>query len=459
MSAAAPSVTLLRRVAGSVRIARAVLEARRFATADAGALQRAQERRIAETVRHALATVPYYRALARSLRIAPRDLRTAADLARLPLVGREQLQAAPEQLLSEACPADARLEIRSGGSSGGPRGVWHDVGSLLDDVGHGERHWSVLCRLAGTPRPRTMVIGSPRSSEIDIRAFVRRHALIPRRTSRAGTPLSMADPPEEAARAVAAYRPDLLLGYGSYLERVAQILDEVHGRDAAPAVFGFGGDAMSPSGRARIVERLGARVWSMYQAVESLKIAYECPRGAGLHVHADLCLVRVVDAQGRDVRPGERGEVVISNLVDRATVLLNYRLGDEVDLPAEPCGCGSPLPLIGFPEGRVEDWLVLPSGARVYTQRLRAIFTDERDVWQYQLVQERPGRLHIALVVTERADRTALAARLERAIAVVVGRDVALSLDFVQELERTPSGKVRVVIRRDAAAQAPTPVA
>ena len=449
MSSSTRARTFLHRAAGSARIARAMLAARRFPSTDGDAIRRAQERRIADVVRHAFRTVPYYRDLARRLGCDPRDLRTAADLARLPLIGRRELQEHPGHFLSDACPPSMRLEIRSGGSSGAPRGVWHDAASVLDDAGNGERHWAILRRLAGKHRFRAMTIGSPRSSESDVRAFVRCHAIVPSPVSRAGVAYDMTVAPEEVARAVAAARPDVVLGYGSYLERVAQLLDESQGPAAAPRVFAYSGDAMSPSGRARIVERLGAKVWTAYQAVESLKIGWECARGAGLHVHADLCAVRVVDADGRDVAPGGRGEVVISNLVNRATVLLNYRLGDEVELPAAPCGCGVPLPLIGFPEGRVEDWLVVPSGERVYTQRLRASLTDEREVWQYQLVQERPSSLCVSLVVAERADRAVLANRVGRAIGDVVGPGVAVSVRFVRELERTPAGKVRVVIRRD----------
>jgi len=441
--------TFLHRAAGSVRIARAMLAARRFASADGDTIRRAQERRVAEIVRHAFDTVPYYRDLARRLGCDPRDLRTAADLARLPLIGRRELQEHPELFLSEACPPWMRLEVRSGGSSGAPRGVWHDAASVLDDAGNGERHWAILRRLAGKQRFRTMTIGSPRNSESDVRAFVRRHAVVPAPVSRAGAAYDMTVAPEDVARAVVAARPDVVLGYGSYLERVAQLLDESHGPAAVPRVFAYSGDAMSPSGRARIVERLGATVWTAYQAVESLKIGWQCAHGAGLHVHADLCAVRVVDADGRDVAPGGRGEVVISNLVDHATVLLNYRLGDEVEVPAAPCGCGVPLPLIGFPEGRVEDWLVVPSGERVYTQRLRACFTDEREVWQYQLVQERPSSLRVALVAAEQADRAVLANRVGRAIAGIVGPGVAVAVQFVRELERTAAGKVRAVIRHD----------
>ena len=120
------------------------------------------------------------------------------------------------------------------GSSGAPRGVWHDAASVLDDAGNGERHWAILRRLAGKQRFRTMTIGSPRNSESDVRAFVRRHAVVPAPVSRAGAAYDMTVAPEDVARAVATARPDVVLGYGSYLERVAQLLDESHGPAAVP---------------------------------------------------------------------------------------------------------------------------------------------------------------------------------------------------------------------------------
>jgi phenylacetate-CoA ligase len=446
--------SLARRMLGSVRVARELVASQRLAAADLARVRRAQERRIAHMVAHAAATVPYYRD---TLRLTPDDLRTADDLARLPILERRQLQEDPECFLSRARPRTEYLELRSGGSSGAPRAVQHDPISVLENTAHGERHWAILRRLVGKRRCRTFGVGSPRAADVELRAFARRRALIPGAAVGASRRRSMAERPEDVAREIAATRPDVVRGYGSYLERVAQILEEQHPHDAVPRVFFYGGDAMSPTARARIAAR-GAAVWSSYQAVECLKIAFECPAGAGLHVHADLCALRIVDRDGNDVPVGTSGDVVISNLVNRATVLLNYRLGDEASWLAGPCGCGSPLPLMSFLEGRVEDWFPLPSGERVYTQRLRALFTDEQQIWQYQIVQERSSALRIAIVVADGADRAVLASRVGAAVARVVGPGVAIAVDFVRELERTPSGKVRTVVRR-AARQDALPVA
>jgi phenylacetate-CoA ligase len=372
------------RLAGTLRVVAELPRALAFAQRSAEAVARARDARIREVVEHAYRTVPFYADAMRARGMCPADVRDPAGLASLPLVERRDIQREPERFLSRARPKDAHLPLRTGGSSGAPCVVYHDPRSVLENVAHGERHRVFLRALAGKMRPRVLAIASPRGSEEELRAFVRRHALVPGRVAVAGrTLLSMADQPERVARAVRDLRPDVVFSYGSYLERLAQLLEDgapAGGRGALPRAFVYGGDAMSAAARTRIQRCLGIRVWSTYQAVEALKIAFECTLARGLHVHADLCDVRIVDRDGRDVPDGETGDVVVSNLVNRGTVLLNYRLGDVSALVRGPCPCGSPLPLLAFPAGRLEDWLETPLGERVYSQRLRAIFTDEAEV-------------------------------------------------------------------------------
>lgn len=448
------------RVLGSARIAWSTRDAHSFARRSAEATRVAQESRLRRMVEHAYRTVPFYADSMRTLGITSADIRTADDLAHLPIVARAAIQRDPERFLSRARPKSEYLALRTGGSSGAPCVVYHDPVSALENTGHGERHRSVLARLTGKRRFRVLGIGSPRGSEAELRAFVRRHALVPDVAVAARALRTMAEAPEDIARDLAAIRPDVVLSYGSYLERLAEVLEHGRGSYFLPAVLAYGGDAMSAVGRERIVRGLGIRVWSSYQAVECTKIGFECEHHTGLHVHADLCALRIVDGEGRTVPDGTSGEVVISNLVNRGTVLLNYRLGDQAALSPGACPCGSALPLLGFPEGRIEDWFSVPSGERIYTQRLRALFTDEVDVRRYQIVQESVAAVRVAIVAAESADRAALAARVAGALRAVLGPGVALRIDFVTDLERTALGKVRTIIRRAAAVdQSATPEA
>ena len=98
-------------------------------------------------------------------------------------------------------------------------------------------------------------------------------------------------------------------------------------------------------------------VLSVYQAVEIGIIGWECERQCGHHLNVDLCPIRILDSDRRELPIGESGQVVTSNLVNRGTVLLNYMLGDLATRLPEPCGCGRSLPLLSHVQGRTTDWL------------------------------------------------------------------------------------------------------
>ncbi len=438
---------MIRRLRGTLLLAWTALGQATFPERSPAAIRRAQLRRLASMVRHAYATVPYYAETMRKLALDPDAIRTPDDLARLPILERVQIQRDPEYFRSRARPREAYVPYRSGGSSGAPCVVYHDPDALLENTAHGEREMAVLRRLVGRRRFQALSVGSRRGTEEDVRETVRRHAWIPRVLERERPVLSVGDPPEQVALVVDELRPDVVSSYGSYLERLAQAMEATPGGHR-PRVLAYGGDGMSPAARARIVERMGLRVWSSYQAIESFKIAFECELGTALHVHVDLCPVRIVDGSGADVAPGVVGDVVVSNLVNRGTVLLNYRIGDVASLLPVPCPCGRALPLLSFPQGRVEEWLDIPGGRRVFTQQIRTIFTDETQVWQYQIVQEATDRLRVALVAAEDADRPAIVGRVVAGFARVVGSAVAVQVEFVDTVERTADGKLRVVLRR-----------
>jgi phenylacetate-CoA ligase len=140
------------------------------------------------------------------------------------------------------------------------------------------------------------------------------------------------------------------------------------------------------------------------------------------------------------------GDVVISNLVNRGTVLLNYRLGDIATLLPDPCSCGRTLPLLSFLEGRTDDWITLPDGRLLHPQAIRIIFTAEQSVWQYQVVQQAPAQFSVAVIAADDCDRTQLQARLVAQFRNTFGEDSHITVSFVSDLPRTARGKVRPVI-------------
>jgi len=202
-------------------------------------------------------------------------------------------------------------------------------------------------------------------------------------------------------------------------------------------------------------------VISVYQAIESAQIGFECESHRGHHLNIDLCPIRIVDADGRQLPPGESGEVVISNLINRATVLLNYRLGDIAAEIPDPCDCGRSLPLLSMVEGRAHEWLTASDGRRLHSQILIRPFSLDTEVWGYRITQSKPGEFRAEVLAVPGSDREQVAGRIRERFAEIVGPEEDVEIAFVDSLPRTAAGKVLragVVSPRDGS-DSPSPAA
>jgi len=412
------------------------------------AVERAQARRVRRMVAHAYATVPYYRATMDRLGLRPDDFRGAADLAKLPIVGREELQRDSEAFVSTAAPVDRYLKLRSGGSTGAPRTVFYDAAALLENAAHGERMRSIYTPLIGrATRYRETVLTPPHGAASDVSRFVRARGVAPGRFWIERRFVSLLDPPERIAEQIDEFRPEVLRAYGSILETLFAHYRARGTPFHRPKLITYSSDDISPATRRLITEEYGIPVFAAYQAIEALKIGFECDRHRGYHLNLDLYPVRIVGAAGEPVPDGTSGEVVVSNLVGRATVLLNYRLGDLATVDPEPCPCGRSLPLLSALDGRRDDVIELPSGRIVHPQALRGVLTGEERVWQYQIVQQTPAHFTVA-IMADPADRSALRDRVAAGLAARLVDPVTIEVTFVDAIARTAGGKVRPIVSR-----------
>lgn len=407
---------------------------------------RGQARRVQAMVAYAYRYVPYYRETMDRLGLSAADFKSGADLARLPIVERAQLQRDPERFLSTAQPAGRYLRIRSGGSTGAPCTVYHSADALFQNAAHGERERSIYAGLVGRRYGyRETVIASPFSTAFEVQRFCQSQALFPGGMRVQRQYLSLLDSAEENCRHINSFRPHIIQSYGSYLDILFHFLETSGAMMASPRLITYSSDGLSDATRDLIVKRYGIPVFSTYQAVEAFKVGFDCERHQGLHLNVDLYPVRIVDAEGRDLPPGESGQVVVSNLVNRGTVLLNYRLGDIARIRPERCPCGRSLPLMTYVQGRADDHVLLPSGRRLHAQAIRTIFTNETQVRQYQVVQRGPREFDLAIVAAVGCDRERIRRSVASRLGDWFGPDVTVRVRFVDALERTPAGKSRPV--------------
>jgi len=124
----------------------------------------------------------------------------------------------------------------------------------------------------------------------------------------------------------------------------------------------------------------------------------ECSPGFGYHLNPDHVLVEVINPQtGESLGEGESGEIVITNLDCRGTLVLRFRTGDLTTegLSSEPCpNCGRTVPrLIGDIEHRHDNYdLVNEKRSIAFNgNALRRYMIGRRDVlaWYVEIVSEK----------------------------------------------------------------------
>ncbi len=411
------------------------------------AIRRDQARRVRSMVAYACRHVPYYRETMGRLGLVPSDFRRAEDLAKLPIVERELLQNEPEYLSSDLYPLGNCLRLHTSGTSGTPRDVYCDPRSLFLSSAHTERDRSIITTVIGKRFGyRAALLTMPGCSTSQVRRFCHEHGWFPSWVRVHRLHLSVLDPvPENLAR-LNEFQPDVFYGYGSYMAMLFAHVEATAAAFHRPKAIVYTAENLIESARRRIAEGFGIPVFSWYQANEAMKIAFECERHTGLHVNIDLCPVRIVDGEGRALPVGESGEIVVSNLVSQATVLLNYRLGDVAALLPEPCPCGRSLPLLSHIHGRSDDIIELPSGRMIHPLTARLLLDSEEWIWQYQVVQRTPSQLDLAIVPTEDCNREELRRRIVRKFAETFGDDMATNVSFVDSIDRTATGKQRAVL-------------
>jgi phenylacetate-CoA ligase len=208
-----------------------------------------------------------------------------------------------------------------------------------------------------------------------------------------------------------------MLAYTQGAAALARHVNRTNARtwDDLPVICGA--ERLWPSDRDQMVKAFGPGIFESYGCREVMLIGHECDRHDGLHLSMETMIVEVLvrEAGGmRAARPGEIGEVAVTDLHNLSHPLIRYIGGDRAVMRApEPCACGRTLPRIGPIDGRVTDTLRDGAGQPVNGLLFSILFVSlEDEAREFQIVQRASGDLVVRVVMTTpgaRSRRTSIA--------------------------------------------------
>ena len=355
--------------------------------ADRRALQLA---RLQDTVARLYARVPFYRDKLAAAKLRPEDVRSLADLARLPFTRKDELrQTYPYGLL--ACPREDVVEIHtSSGTTGTPVVGAYTAADL--------KLWSEVMA-------RTLAMAGCTAADTVQNAYG--YGLFTgglgvhygaRRIGANLLPVSSGNTRRQLM-VMRDFGTTLLTCTPSYALFLAEAAREegFELRDLPLKAGCFGAEPWSETMRDEIETKLGLRAHDIYGLTELIGpgVAAECAYRDGLHFNEDYFYPEIVDPDSGEVLPeGAKGELVITSLGREGSPLLRYRTRDITYLMREPCACGRTTARIHRLLGRTDDMLIVRGVNCFPSQIENVLLRIEGTQPHYQIVIDR-GATHL----------------------------------------------------------------
>jgi phenylacetate-CoA ligase len=419
---------------------------RALAAADRAAIGTDIQKRLAALLIHAAATVPYYADAWREIGFVPSATTVPEDLRRLPLLTKAAVREHKRRLVSSAVPRAELVPALTGGTTGTQTEFFRDRHCHALRAG---RQWGVLERCGYRPGDRRALLwgvhediptlGSAAAFKRAFRRFASPEEVLC---------CTVMDREQllDYHRRLHRFRPRVMYAYPRALEEFARFI-----RDNRLAPLAFEriictAETLRSEQRRMFERQFGAEVFNLYCSREHGCVGFECERHDGLHVDTGSIMVEIL-RDGEPAGPGERGEIVVTDLLNYGMPFIRYTTGDLAISSPEHCACGCTLPKLAGLYGRVTDMLYLPGGVSVAGIMLDDLFIDKPSITHAQFVQDNPGCLDVNVVVDGRRD--GLDEAIEAEVRGLIGDAVRIRINYMAEIPRNPrSGKYQQVISR-----------
>jgi phenylacetate-CoA ligase len=216
----------------------------------------------------------------------------------------------------------------------------------------------------------------------------------------------------------------------------------------------FGAEVWSDEMRQRIEDEMGIDTYDIIGMTETggVGMGIDCSARAGVHIWEDHYLVEIIDPASGEVLPdGETGEMVVSTLTREGLPLIRFRTRDITSvLSRDKCNCGRTHLRIARITGRNDD-MIKVKGVNFYPQQIESLLLKEEGVGNdYLLVVDRVAgadHLEITVEVSDPED-SSLADRLGRILKDFLAFGADLKLVPMGSIERPPGKAVRVIDKR-----------
>ena len=364
-------------------------------------LELIQLERLKKTVERAYNNVPFYKNKFDEAGLRPEDVKTLADIKKLPFTVKQDLRDNyPFGLF--AVPKHDLVRIHASSGTTGKQTV---VGYTANDI----KIWSesaarAIAAAGGTPDDIVHISFGYGlfTGGLGIHYGVER-------LGATALPVSTGNTSRQV-QLLQDFGCSIICCTPSYALYIGETLKEMGiSPDSLPLKAGiFGAEPWTEGMRDEIEKLLGIKAYDIYglSEIAGPGVAYNCECQNGLHINEDYFYPEIVDPDtGESLPDGEYGELVFTCIGKEALPLIRYRTHDISAIYHGKCDCGRTTVRMAKPVGRSDDMLII-RGVNVFPSQVEYTLTQCGYGANYLIIVDRKNNLDTMEVKVEINENT-----------------------------------------------------
>lgn len=403
-------------------------------------IQSLQQYSLSGLLKHSYKYVPYYRAAFKNIGVNLADMNSYNILNSLPITTKNHIKDRPAMFLSSFYRKKQLINIQTSGTTGTPLNIFSTKEAIQRNYAFFSRslNWAGVTddQPSATFAGRTII-----PSNLNSPPFWRRNITM-NSTLYSSYHLSESNIPayiHELDRTKVAF----IDSYPSSIYSIAQYINKYSiDHNIRPKAIITSSETLHQHQRQVIETAFECKIYDQYGSAEMAAFICQCKEGS-YHINPEYGIIEVLDKNNKHTDFGVPGRLVCTGFLNYGMPLVRYDTGDTVVLSDHKCDCGKCFPVIESILGRTDDLIVTPSGRTI--GRLDPVFKGLSFIRETQIVQEKIDKITVNLV-KDAGFSNDTAETLRNELIRRIGDDVEISINIVDHIPRTKSGKFRSVI-------------
>ena len=388
-----------------------------------------QARKLVLLLKHAYATVPYYRALFDEAGATPHKIKSIEELKKIPITRKADLQYLDHHSIVSSLfhLRDLKREFTSG-STGQPFSIYFDPDFVT------LRNLLFLRALNATGYrmgQKILLITDTRN----------KHSknLLP-----GWYYAAILESPQHHLNLLNRVKPAVLYGCKTSLKLLAEHVMETASIDHKPRKIISTAESLDRTTRTLLAKTFDAEVYDLYGLSEMGIVGWECWAHTGYHLAEDATIVEYLPVD--DIAGVFK--LVMTNLNLYSMPLIRFETGDLV-LPGtnKSCPCGRTFTQFEEVEGRIADVIQKKNGTKISPYRLTCALENVAGLKTYQVIQKNLDSILVRFV-PDPNEKGAKEEQIRHTVETVLGDDIQISIEKEANFVFVPGRKFRVVESR-----------